>query len=111
MNAVDRLALRWQFESFTKEFQDKYCNQMIREFVDAWRFKRNRSYIQKQINRFHDCRPDLYICQKFMTELFDKDPSKDQENHFDFFERDWSKYDVRKNKTTPYIGPDAFRQM
>ena len=30
---TDKLALRWQFESATKEFQDKYWKQMLDEFV------------------------------------------------------------------------------
>ena len=110
MNAVDRLALRWQFESFTKEYQDECCDEMIKEFVDAWRFKRNRAYIKMRIDQLHECRSDLFITQKFLTDLFDKDPTNTMID-IDFFAKDWSKYDIRKTKKAPYIGPEAYLQM
>ena len=49
MNAIDRLALRWQFESFEPDAQEASYKYMIQEFVVAWRMKRNRAYIQMRI--------------------------------------------------------------
>lgn len=35
MNTVDRLAFRWQFESFTTEYQDSCYQQMLYDFMRA----------------------------------------------------------------------------
>lgn len=110
MNAIDRLAFRWQFESFTPEYQDSCYQQMLYDFAKAWTFKRNRSYIQMRLNQLADYRPDLLLVQRFLTNLFDKD-SKHYTGDADFLEKDWSKYDARKTKKNVYIGPDAYRQM
>lgn len=110
MNAVDRLALRWQFESFTPEYQEASYKEMLDDFTQAWSFKRNRSYIQMRLNQLAECRPDLLLIQRFLTNLFDKDP-KHYTGDIDFLKKDWSKYDVRKMKKEPYIGPEAYLQM
>lgn len=108
MDAIDRLALHWQFESFTREFQDESYNDMLEEFADAWRYKRNRTYIQMRIKELHECRPDLLIIQRFLN-LFDKNPNS---TTIDIdFNRDWSKFDGRKTKKEVYIGPEAYLQM
>ena len=110
MNAVDRLAFRWQFESFTPEYQEASYQEMLADFAKAWTFKRNRSYIQMRLNQLADRYPDLMLIQRFLTDLFDKDP-KHYTGDADFLAKDWSKYDVRKTKKDAYIGPDAYRQM
>ena len=61
MMLTDKLALRWQFESATKEFQDKYWKQMLDEFVAAWKWKHNRYWIKKTVERFSKARPDLKL--------------------------------------------------
>ena len=110
MNAIDRLALRWQFESFTPEHQKASYQEMLADFAKAWTFKRNRAYIQMRLTELADLYPNLMLIQRFLTNLVNKDPFNTQID-IDFFARDWSKYDVRKTKKDVYIGPDAYRQM
>ena len=83
---------------------------MLYDFTKAWSFKRNRSYIQMRLNQLVDYRPDLLFIQRFLTNLFDKDPMH-YTGDIDFLAKDWSKYDIRKMKKAPYIGPEAFLQM
>lgn len=63
-----------------------------------------------RLDQLDKCRPDLLLVQRFLTNLFDKDP-KHYTSDVDFLEKDWSKYDVRKTKKDVYIGPEAYLQM
>ncbi len=108
MNAIDRLAFRWQFESFTPEYQEASYNEMLADFTKAWRYKRNRSYIQMRLDQLDKCRPDLYLIERFCTNLYDEDPHGFLDKSF---LEDWSEYDVRKTKKDVYIGPEAYQQM
>jgi len=99
MTAIDRIALRWQFESFTKEAQDQYVNEMIEDFVKAWKWKKNRSFIQKLVNDFDVRRPDLFIKDEMYLSV---GPS---------LYSDWSAFDERKTRKEIYIGPERWMCM
>ena len=108
MNAIDRLALRWQFESFKPDAQEASYKYMVQEFAVAWRMKRNRAYIQMRIKRLDKCRPDLKIKDRFINLIC---TLKNKGMGMIDFHRDWSKFDARKTKKEVYIGPEAYRQM
>ena len=100
MNAIDRLALNWQFESFTEAYQESCYKQMIYDFAKAWHFKRNRFWIKKTLDRFAKVRPDLDIV--FTAKMWMPD--------FGMKAETWKIY-APAPKPEVYIGPDAFRQM
>ena len=102
MDAIDRLSLRWQFESFTKEFQDQCWSQMLEEFTKAWKFKKNRTYIQQRIKECDKSRPDLFLEDNFYLSLRDQGSA---------FYADWSAFDGRKTKKEVYIGPEQYMCM
>ena len=101
MNAIDRLSLRWQFESFTPEAQESSYRQMLREFATAWHYKRNRYWIKRTLDRFiKHCRADVPIERVAKAWIPDFDLPADT----------WRKY-APPAKPEVYIGPDAYRQM
>lgn len=101
MTATEHLFLRWQFEFFTKEAQDQYVNQMVEEFAKAWKWKKNRSFIQQRVKDLSALRPDLFIEDEMYLSVGSSLYS------------DWSTYDERKKKKIPevYIGPETWMCM
>ena len=100
MTATDKLALRWQFESFTKEFQDECWKQMLDEFAAAWKFKRNRYWLKRTIERFAVARPDLPLFLSARGQMAD----------FDEPAAVWKQY-APVPKPDVYIGPERYLAM